>query len=290
MTDDDKRDLLIEYLYGEIAPEEKHSFRQELDQDPELSGELKNYLQLREAFHEHLPNHPVPKHLTHKVLRDLGVRRSWLSSFSEGFWRPALVGAMVLAVTLGITSQWKQWWGDTKEVAKVETTPAPAGPAGTLSTPSPLSDPLLANRRFRPILRVPVRGGNPNILAPSPRNMVSLAGYGNGTTLETQTTSPDAEIHRLELEAEQAVAQFIHQQALRMRAMGDFKGAAQHLAYLIKTYPFYPLKLQAMAQRVDSLFRGGEVEQAQKELKVLAELSPTLAFYLQRRWSPTATF
>lgn len=287
MTDDDKRDQLIEYLYGEITPEEKHAFRQELDQDPELSGELKNYLQLREVLHEHLPNHPAPKHLTNKVLRDLGIRRSWLSGFSEGFWRPALVGAMVLAVTLGITSQWNHWWGSTEKVAKLETTPAPSA---KIVTPSPLSDPLLANRRFSPILRVPVRGGNPNILAPAPRSMVSLAGYGNGTALETQTASPDAEIHRLELEAEQAVAQFIHQQALRMRAMGDFKGAAQHLAYLIKTYPFYPLKLQAMAQRVDSLFRGGEVEQAQKELKVLAELSPTLAFYLQRRWSPNATF
>ena len=287
MTGDDKRDQLIEYLYGEIKPEEKPAFRQELEDDPELSGELKSYLQLREVIHEHLPNFPAPKHLTKKVLKDLGVRRSWLSGFTEGFWRPALVGAMVLAITLGITSQWKKWWGDPTEIAKLEPSPAviPSSPRH-----SPLSDHLLANRRISPQLRVPVGAGNPSILAPSPRSMVSLAGFGQSPSIEPQTVSPGAEINRLELEAERAVAQFIHQQALRMRAVGDFKGAAQHLAYLIKTYPFYPLKLQAMAQRVDSLFRSGDGELAQQELKVLAELSPTLAYYLQQRWTPTPTF
>lgn len=294
----EKEDKLIEYLYGEMSSSEKSAFLKEIEANPELSGELKSYLQLRQVFHEQLPYLKAPKHLTHKVFQELGLKKPWYQSLTTGFWRPALAGAFVVLLAVGITSQLgRQDKTQGPQIPRVsQVTPKVSTPtfvstrSNWNSNDSDFSDRLLVNRRIEPQLRVPVRPNFARVTYPGSGNMVSLAGYGGNNEFETTSNLvPETEIHRLDLEAERAVAQFLHQQALRMRAVGDFKGAAQELAHLIKTYPFYPFKLQAMAQRVDSLFRAGDFTTARSELKVLRELSPTLAYLIERRWGPEPT-
>ena len=85
--------------------------------------------------------------------------------------------------------------------------------------------------------------------------------------------------------AEQAMARFHHQQALRLRGIGDFRAAAEELDHIIKTYPFYPLKFFALAQRIDCLFQAGESQLARSELRVLNSVSPNLAYLIEQRWS-----
>ena len=45
MIPQEERDRLVEYLYGEMPPEEKYVFRKSIEADPEFSGELKSFLQ-----------------------------------------------------------------------------------------------------------------------------------------------------------------------------------------------------------------------------------------------------
>ncbi len=289
MEEHDKWEKLIGYLYGEMSPVEKSAFLRELEKDSELSGDLKSYLQLRQVFHEQLPHIKAPRHLTKKVFLELGLRKPWYQSFTTGFWRPAMAGAFAVLLTLGITSQWGRWeQPKTPQVAMTEPSFVANRPSYN-SSESDFSDRFLVNGRHEPRLRVPARPGITGVSYPGSGNLVSMAGYGGNTQLETPGLVPESEIHRLNLEAERAVAQFLHQHALRMRAVGDFTGAAQELAHLIKTYPFYPFKLQAMAQRVDSLFRAGDLPTARSELKVLNELSPTLAYLIERRWGTNPT-
>lgn len=289
MESQDKHTQLMDYLYGEMSSAEKAKFLQEIESDDELSGDLKSYLQLRSVVHEQLPQLKAPKHLTQKVFRELGIKKPWYEAMTTGFWRPALAGAFVVLMAVGITTQWDRFRSE-DPTPKLAQTP-PQGPAVASqphldSSETDFSDRLLANRRMQPSLRVPVRSRFPSVVYPSSGSMVSLAGFGNQPQIDTRNLIPETEIQHLDLEAERAVAQFLHQQALRMRAVGDFKGAAQELAELIKTYPFYPYKLQAMAQRVDSLFRAGDFSSGRDELKVLRELSPTLAYLIERRWGP----
>jgi hypothetical protein len=290
MNHEENQDRLIEYLYGETAPGEKAAFKNQLEKDAQLSGDLKSYLQLRQLFHEHLPEEKAPRALSEKVLWELGLKRPWYAGLWQGYWRPALAGAFVLVLSLGISYSWKQ----------LEESPQPARERSVMTTASAarpmegrsaqeFSDSLLANRSVSPQLRVPVR--RPFAASPfaGQAPMVTLAGYGQpyGQPMVAQPSAelPTAELQHLEMEADMAMAQFHHQQALRLRGMGEFKSAARYLGRLIAKYPFYPLKFQAMAQRVDCLFRANDLTTAKQELRILESVSPKLAFAIEQRWA-----
>jgi len=284
MESKESEEKLIEYLYGEIPPHEKPSFKKQLENNPHLKGELLQFLQLRQMVSEHLPEKKAPSHLTRKVLSELGVRRPWYEFFTTGFLRPALTGAFVVVLTFGVAYQVQRMGQPTQTVARNDVSlrapwvPSHSGPD--------YRDMLLTNRPVQPQLRVSPRRFSPGFGNSLAGGRVSLVGVGSPNISPPQVSAgiPEPEIEKLEIEAQLAVGQFMHQQALRMRAMGQFKGAAEQLADLIKTYPFYPLKLEAMAQRIDCLFKAGEERVAREELKVLRNLSPNLAFLVERRW------
>lgn len=284
MGQDEKQNSLIEYLYGEISGPEKAEFKKSLSGHPQLDRELKSYLQLRRLFLEHLPAQKAPRALTHKLLVELGVKSPWYGPLGGSWWRPALAGAFVLVLALGIGYGVKQ-----RQEIPVPVAQSIKKPLLPRVRPTPggqeIGDSLLANRAMVPKLKMPTRLYRPEGQFYDNHPRVSLVGYGQ-PLIETPTAIvPDAEIQRLEMEADHAVAQFRHQQAIRLRNMGEFKAAADILGQLVKDFPFYPFKLQAMAQRVDSLFRAGEAETAKGELRILKSLSPTMAYVLERRWS-----
>lgn len=273
-----KEAQLLDYLYEELSPQEKMVFKQELETDSDLARELKSYLQLRGLFHEHLPQQKVPSGLVRQVMRELQIRKPWYTVFTEGFWRPALVGAFALVMAIGITSRFTGWRQE-KPTLKESASVATQGPELNLQA-SPWNNSLAKAPAFSPQL---------NQFSPQSRSSLGagaqLVSFGPSVSMDMPTAGlPEAQLHDMEMKAQHEVAQFVHQQALRLRAMGDYHGAADQLAYLIKTYPFYPYKLHAMAQRVDLLFRDGEVDLAKQELKVLREISPKLAFLVERRW------
>ena len=273
---EEKQEKLMAYIYGELSLQETMVFKQELASDSDLARELKAYLQLRHLVHEHLPHQKVPPGLAGKVLKELGLKKPWYTLFTEGFWRPALVGACSIALIVGIGS--RIWQGQEVKAPTIATQQTPAAEALFPTE----NNPLLVYNDFSPQLRM----ASPQ---PSPAwtgfGRPQLVSYGNTTSINPQIgVLPEAQLYNLEMEAQHSVAQFMHQQALRLRAVGDYHSAAEQLAYLVKTYPFYPSKLQAMAQRVDLLFRDGEIDLAQQELKVLHELSPKLAYSIQLQW------
>lgn len=290
MTDQNtEKEKIIEYLYGEMAPFEKTSFQNELKADPQLRRDLLNFIQLRQMVQEHLPDQKVPAPLVRKMLQQMGIRRPWYQSWTEGFFRPALVGAMVLALTLGVTYQIRRWHKEPAQVATRDITPQavirPSSvPPSRSFEDTKYEDMLLTNRSGNYNLRVPLRPSYPGVFSNYQTGRVSLVGYGPQAQLRPQARIPGTEMDDLETEAMQAVARFMHQQALRMRAMGEYKAAAKHLAYLIQNYPFYSLKTEAMAQRIDCLFKAGDRDVAEKELSVLRSLSPNLAYLVERRW------
>ena len=149
---------------------------------------------------------------------------------------------------------------------------------------SEIPNQFLTKRSVQPDLRVPLRRSYPGFSSPR-RGLVSLAGFGQSNRLQPRAPVPSASLSYLELQAERSVAQFIHQQALLLRGRGDYQGAAKHLAGLIQKYPFYPLKLEAMAQRIDCLLKAGDVPVAKQELNLLKNISPQLASIVERRWS-----
>ena len=293
------QDRLIEYLYGEIAPEEKVAFKNLLGKDPQLSGDLKSFLQLRRLIQEHLPEEKAPRFLSNKVLRELGLKTPWYVGFMHHYWQPALAGALVLMLTLGISYTWKRVeQGVAPQVADVRGVVQPV--VVPVVTPrvidgrsvQEIGDSFLVNASASPQLRVPLRRGfsaNP-FANQSPQ--VTLAGYGQPygqPMMEGSGGIPADEVQNLQMEADMSMAQLHHQQALRLRGMGEFKAAADDLGRLVKEYPFYPLKYQAMAQRVDCLFRAGEANLAKQELRVLQTISPNLAYLLEQRWNQAST-
>lgn len=288
---EDKQDGLIEYLYGEASPQEQAAFKKQLEAGDPLSGDLKSYLQLRQLFHEHLPEVKAPRALSEKVLVALGLKRPWYASLVQGYWQPALAGAFALVLTLGISYGWKKLEGPAPQVARTSGVVSPRPVAVPIETRSvqDFSDSLLAKGTMIPQLRLrSPRPTTSNPFAGRGTPMVTLAGYGQpyGSPMGEAPTAglPDTELQHLDMEADMAMAQFHHQQAMRLRAMGEFKSAAQSLARLIKEYPFYPLKFQVMAQRVDCLFRAGEMDAAKQELRVLQSVSPKLAYVMEQRW------
>src|SRR5262249_5377956 len=100
---------------------------------------------------------------------------------------------------------------------------------------------------------------SPPMWRSSPRlgnGLISLASYGDSSPVYDQ--APSDEIYRLEAQAQFSVAQFMHQEALRMHQLGDHRGAAEAIANLVKKYPNYPRIFEALALRIGCLFQIGQ--------------------------------
>jgi len=189
-----------------------------------------------------------------------------------------MVGAFAFVLTLGISYELRD--KDTNVVPTVAKLNVPAVPAA----PSPHElrpQDFFAAAKARP--QTPRWNWRP---APTLNNgLVTLASYGSNSTMPQYYGEASAfDIPQIEQDSDMAIAQFSHQQALRMRARGDLRGAAAELAKLIKQYPQYPQVFAAAAQRIDCLFRLGDQDTAKRELTWLGQQSPFLAQLVGQRW------
>lgn len=279
----DRRDFdekVIDFLYEDLDAADRSEFVDGLRSNAEFEGETRDFRRVGQIYRNHLPDLQTPPALLQKVLAQVPKpkkRFSWFRLEAGSFWRPALTGAFVMALTLVGLYQYKEHRNASLQVAQknpVTSHLEAASPieGGTLH-PSDLS---LARAQTRPIpqpaWRQP-RMGN---------GLVSFASYGadnpgmGGAAYE--------EIYGLEQEAQNSIAQFSHQQALRMHALGDHRGAAEALAALIRKYPNYPRAFEALALRIGCLFELGQVAKAEQELSWLRQSSPELAVLVEQRW------
>jgi hypothetical protein len=281
------QDKLVDYLYDELSQTEKKAYQEYLLSHPEEAAELKSLTRLRKIYQEHLPeirpNHSFEKNL----FQDLGLRRPWYVSLASSFlFRPAIAGILVLALTLGLSYEIHQRRNSSS--ITVQPMIAQQVPAPRISQPAEdlnREDLLVAARSLEPRLQVPTWRSQPHVgngLVGS--GLVSFASYGSPSMPQSYGEVVNDDIKNLDQETELAIAQFIHQKALHMRAMGDFEGAAKEFAELIKKHPSYPHILEAAAQRIDCLFRIGQTDIARKELTWLGAQAPSLAQLLQQRW------
>lgn len=268
------QEKLIEYLYGELSPVEKAAFEEYLRTDPEMSEEVRSLQSLRQVCRRHLRDEPVSGKLRAQLLSRLEIRRSWWQGLlSRSFFRPALVGVFTVLLTLGITYQFRDRPSTPPQTAQIK--PA-ALPPGVLS----YEDFFTAAQVSRHIWSRPTWRSEPKLTG----GLVSLASYGGPTMPQSYGETTGYDVRQMDQDAELAIAQFAHQRAMRMRAMGDFRGAAQEFAGLIKTYPSYPHVFAAAAQRIDCLFRIKENAVARRELIWLNQQSPFFAQAVAQRW------
>ncbi|MFO1462369.1 MAG: tetratricopeptide repeat protein [bacterium] len=271
---------VVDFLYDELDPSERAAFHSQVQSDPEFASEAHEFQRVSQLFRSQLPDLSVPPALTRRVLDQVQApkrRVSWFRIEWGTFWRPALTGAFALALTLGILYQYKQHRHESFPVAKntpvEKAAPEPlADRGGELR----LQDVMAAASQPRafpaPAWRQP-RFGN---------GLISFASYGNTSPMDEAANSD--EIYGLDQQAQNSVASFAHQQAMRMHAMGDHKGAAEALAKLIQQYPNYPRLFEALALRIGCLFQIGEVQKARQELGWLRQNSPELAQLVEQRW------
>ncbi len=282
---------LIDYLYDEMPPFEKKAFQREIERDPELQRELQTLTHLRELCQKELPDVSVPRSLTKKLYRRLGLRRPWFEIFKPMVLaRPALAFAVLLVLTLGVATQYKRFFSEKPDAVALKSEAVKPAVAPQVSESAKIatvddlkfSDLMNGNHLLKARVQPPVWRTQPSLGG----GLVSLASLGSPSMLGPSPQGMrGVDIPNLHQEADFSVAQFAHQQALRLRSMGDFKGAANALAHVIKAYPNYPGKFQALAERIDCLFRSGQQTVARKELAWLRGLSPDLAYLVESRWT-----
>ncbi len=297
MLEHDQEDLLLDYLYEDLSPVQREALRRQIEGCSQSESELKSLLQMRRLVAKHLPQEEVSSRLTQKLLVDLGIRKPWYQTWTSGFFKPVLAGVMLLFLTLGGVRYYRSEESALRSpVATVASSLHQGGEDLRILQREPVwreswDPPTQALVPLQSSL-VPAWRGQRGGRSAYPQTGVSLVGFHPGSSevfpSDDLLDVSDPDIEKLEVQAQQSVGQFMHRQALKMRAMGDCQAAAQQLGNLIKTYPFYPLKMEVMAQRVDCLFRSGQSEVAQNELKILKELSAPLAYLVERRWSRLA--
>ncbi|HCU23958.1 MAG TPA: hypothetical protein DF383_02990 [Deltaproteobacteria bacterium] len=285
----DRRDIdIVDFIYGELNSSESAEFQAQCREDSSLGEEIQALRRVAKIYRHRLPDVKPPSALVRQVLQKIQdlpqpkQRKAGFFSFAS-FWRPALTGTFVLALTLGGFYQYKQWRERSVPVAlhqpKVQEpsfeppVAADSGRGGDLSwadlaVAQPAS--LLPVRTFRPA---------PTLNAGA---LVTFASYG-ATPSMAEAFRPQ-EIYSLDQEAQFQVAQFSHQQAIRMHALGDHQGASEAIARLVKNYPNYPRLFEAMALRIGCLFEMNQDRQAEQELSWLRQRSPELAVLVERRW------
>jgi hypothetical protein len=273
---------VVDFVYDELSPAERYEFQQEAQGEPVFAAEAQEFRRISRLYRTQLPDIPVPLALVQQVLARVPKRTkrrfAWFRVEAGSFWRPALTGAFALALTLGLLYQYKQRHDPSFELAKRAPVAARAdAPAADRGGELNFQD-----------LAVAAAGQNRPFAAPAWRQprfnngLVSFASYGNTPPMEEGTGGDD--LLRMEQQAQNAVATFAHQQALRMHAMGDHQGAAEALAVLIKKYPNYPRLFEALALRIGCLFQIGQGDKARQELIWLRQNTPELAQLVEQRW------
>lgn len=263
MQNKDKYEKLFDYLYGELLADEQIEFARALELDGELKAEASQIERIREIYRENLSELRAPKHIVRGLYSKLGLAKPWWSVFTaKVFLRPALAGAFVFLLALGLNYQWQQ------------------------------SSPTVSTLHF------PEAASLSQVQMRQPPSFTVLPGQqrlGMGTIMPVSLDSSDAEslhvmqnadIQSLTYKAEDSIAQFAHQQALRLRALGDCRGAAKELGRLLDKHPRYPRRTEAMAQRIDCLFQSGQRDLALSEIQYLRQVSPQLAQDLASHWMP----
>ncbi len=285
-------DKIIDFLYDDLDPADRAAFQAGVGAHAELEGEVREFGRVGQTYRNRLPDLQTPPALLQKVLAQVPRpkrRFAWFGLDVASFWRPALTGAFVMALTLAGIYQYKLHRDALPQVAKSE--PAPSVPAPDVPIPEgggeiSLRDLSLARAQTRPM-------AEPSWRQPRFGNgLISFASYGNTAPAYPSPAYPPAvapggtyeEIYGLEQEAQNAVAQFAHQQALRMHSMGDHRGAAEALALLIKRYPNYSRLFEALALRIGCLYQIGQIDKAEQELAWLRQSSPELAALVEQRW------
>lgn len=277
----DLDEKIIDSLYQELFHEETHlSSAEESGQNFDLQKEIHQSKKVCHLYRNRLPHLKASASLQKQTLKALGLRRPWYEVFQSSAWlKPSLVGAMVLALTLGVTYY--------RSVSDPKLNPIQS--KSSIATVQALGEKIAqANSHLKPQdLQLAAQAMELKLQKPrwreTPRlggGLVSLASYGSAPS----PSYDDYDIRHLDQEADFAVAQFAHQQALRLRARGDYAGAAIELSKLIKKYPSYPYAFQAVAQRIDCLFRSNQAALARKELSMLRTHSPDLAHLVEQRW------
>jgi len=281
MENNSPQEKLVDYLYEELPQREKREVEDYLQSHPDAAAELQALRRLRELCRNRLKDVPVPAGLEKRLFRELGLRRPWYSSLvASWIFKPALAGAMVMALTLGLT--YKYW--DRVDNTIISKTP-PGGPKFAVKAGEEL--------KYSDLLRPSPVALQPSFQAPPWRpqpslggGLVTLASYGGDQVLMPQNQMMRGEdINGMDQEVQHSIAQFAHQQAMRQRVMGDYRGAAKSLARVIKAYPDYPGKFEALAQRIDLLFKTGQDDIAKRELIWLGAFAPDLAYLVAERWA-----
>lgn len=282
MDRQDFEDKLIDYLYDEMEPAERGAFQSQLHSDPTLQADTQSYQRIARLYRSNLPLVEAPPALSRKILAKVKRPKRVRWTFLEfgAFWRPVLTGVFAIALTLGLVYQYKQWRDRPMEIAKNTPIPGYLATIGTKPETNQGGDLSLEDlsATVAQPLPVPVWRTSPSL----GNGLISLASYGNSNSI--YDPAPSADIYRLEQQAQFSVAQFLHQEALRMHALGDHRGAAETIANLIKKYPNYPRIFEALALRIGCLFQIGQVDKANQELAWLRQNSPELAQLVEQRW------
>lgn len=279
---------IVDYLEGELEGADLAEFEAALRQNPEWQSELHSFARLRDLYRENLPLVQAPLGLAERTLARMPKpeRKRWAFFGMGTFWRPVLTSAFVLAFTLVGTYEYKRWRDTSLPVAKapavVQQVPSESFAALPARNPD-FGEPSYAPNRIR---RSPAWRSNTN-----PRlaggGQVSLASFGSGSSNFDVGESTD--LYSLEQETQVGLAQFLHQQALRMNGLGDPQGAADSIAELIRKYPTYPRIFEAMALRIGCLYQLGQIQKAEQELTWLRQNSPGLAELVEQRWKGTTS-
>jgi len=284
MNRQDFDENVVDFLYDEMDPAQRSVFHQEIQSDPECASDAHDLRRVSQIYRSRMPDLPVPSSLTNQLLAKLPARskrRAWFSFEWGGLLRPALAGAFVLVLTLGVLYEYKQH----RDTSPVVATQAPVEVSNPLVPTS--SDPG-GDLKFQDIMAAvgqPRAYAGPTWRQPrfvnAGNGIISLASYGATSPMDETSNT---EIYGLDQQAQNAVPTFAHQQAMRMHAMGDHKGAAEALAKLIKQYPNYPRIFEALALRIGCLYQIGQVDKARQELVWLRQNSPELAQLVEQRW------
>jgi hypothetical protein len=288
---------LIDYLEGELSPADLAEFETALRQNPEWRQEVESFAKLRSIYRSQLPLVDAPSGLAERTLAGLPKpeRKRWAFLGLGAFWRPLMTGAFVLAFTLVGTYEYKRWRDTSLPIAKA---PVVAPVAGDKVASAPLratGGDFGETSTYTPgrprSYRVPAWRSNPNrgLAGGGQVSLASFGGAGGGSLSGYEDLGGPSDIYRLEQEAQLGLAQFLHQQALRMNGLGDHQGAAEAIAELVQKYPSYPRIFEAMALRIGCLYQLGQMQKAEQELTWLRQNSPGLAELVEQRWKGSAT-
>ncbi|KKQ88002.1 MAG: hypothetical protein UT12_C0030G0002 [Candidatus Curtissbacteria bacterium GW2011_GWC2_38_9] len=114
---------------------------------------------------------------------------------------------------------------------------------------------------------------------------ISLASFGDQEDpIDSMAMDPQLTARDLNPMVMEYMATFKFQQALRLRAKGDYEGVAELLERILKEHPTYSRNADVLTIRIDALFRLGKNYEALQEFSYLKSVDSQRAQILQERW------